>query len=205
MPRKKATTEEPKQPKTKKTKAIEPQNTEVKEVTSELKTTKDVLMSGVKKFKQQKASAEARERKRKIKKGEEMEMMEMDIEELYNGIDDGTIKMSEVSDDITAEEVVTKELGLWGINPDSVGFKVILSIVQDFSIEKLGHKPTYDEVIDNACKRFNAKKNAIVAALMQIVKRAKFEQSQYIPIFRKLPRDQITTEIVVSEFADFAE
>ena len=164
------------------------------------------ILEAVRKSKEAK-EARARRRKKKPEQLNEPQepMIVMDVDELMKAMENDEIELTDVDESITAMEVVTKELANWSIKPGSLGYKTVISVVEDFSAEALGHKPTPDEIVDVAAKRFKTKRTSIISALTKLVKKAKFENSAFIPILIKLPKDQITWDIVLNEVADFAE
>ena len=165
----------------------------------------NAILNAVKRSKAAKAARAAKMPKPETPEEPQEPLIVMDVDELMAAMENGEIELADVDESITATEVITKELENWGIKPGSLGYKTIFSVIEDFSAEKLGYKPTSEEIVENAANRFKTKKTSVVAALAQLIKKAKFENSSFMPMLAKIPRDQITWEIVLNEVADFAE
>lgn len=176
----------------------------VENIKNKTDTPLNIFLEAVRKSKAAKEAQEAKDREEALK-NQPTPIDVMDIDELMGAMQNDQIQLCNVSEDITAIQVVQKELKLWGINPSTLGYKIIMSIVEDFSAEKLGHRPTEDEIIENAMHRFNVKKTSITAALSQLVRKAKFDQSVFIPLLQRIPKEELNWNAIVNEIIDFAE
>ena len=163
----------------------------------------NIFLNAVKKANAAKAARAAKEAARAKKEEEVLDIM--DIDELMEAVQNDKLPMCNIPDDITAVEVIKKELQQWEINETTLGYKTLLSIVEDFSAEALGHRPTAEEIVEHAAQRFDTKPKSIMAALGKLIKKANFENSVFIPVLKKVPREDLTWDAVVNEIIDFAE
>jgi hypothetical protein len=108
-----------------------------------------------------------------------------------------------LDDNITAKDVIIEELGLWGISPESLGYKALVAMSEvDLKIEA-----TYKEVVNAVAKKLNKPTSSVGSALSYVAKAADFKNSKYIPKFRKLVKlgriNEINRELIVAEFKEY--
>lgn len=125
----------------------------------------------------------------------------IDVKELEDLVA-GDLKDCDLSN-ITGHQVVERQLDLWGINKDSLSYRILLDICDSFDSDKDG-KPSVDVIIEHAQKKFSKSKGTIINSLMMLIKKADFSQSKFIPVMTKLPLKDITWSYLVDQIADFA-
>ena len=108
-----------------------------------------------------------------------------------------------LDDNITAKDVIIEELGLWGISPESLGYKALVAMSEvDLKMEA-----TYKEVVNAVAKKLNKPTSSVGSALSYVAKAADFKNSKYIPKFRKLVKlgriNEINRELIVAEFKEY--
>lgn len=106
-----------------------------------------------------------------------------------------------ITDSTTALDVVSKELKSWGFEEGSDEAKVLLSILEIY--HDIIQAPSDDDIINNIAVKLNKKPEDINAILLNIIDNALFENSKYIPMLAKVPRESINSHILIDNILDF--
>jgi len=118
------------------------------------------------------------------------------VEDLYD-MDEEEI------DNLTAEDIISEELDNWGINPNTYGYKAIVSLA---SIKPWTNKKyRADDLIVKIAEKNGKPLSTTHSALQSLVSKADFSKSKYIELFKSMNKKQITKEMVIEQFYDFVK
>lgn len=101
-------------------------------------------------------------------------------------------------DDLPAKDAIIIEIEAWGIKEDSFMFRVATTIA-DIS----NTNADYEECINQISACLNTSKKIISSTFTDMVKKANFSKTIFIPILTKMPKEQITKEFIVEQLLDF--
>ena len=101
-------------------------------------------------------------------------------------------------DRIEPRNVIREEIESWGISNTSFSY-----IIFDSLCELKNFNCDYQECITELSKILGKNKGIISANIKRAIEKADFNNTKYIPILRKLPKEKITKEYIIDQLLDF--
>jgi hypothetical protein len=115
------------------------------------------------------------------------------------------VKMKEIEDFVagkTAVDIIGEELTAWGISSDSFVYKALVRLP-----ELTKHAVKYAEVVDLIAADTGKPKGVISSAFTNMVKKADFSKTIYLPNFLKLTEEELRSnrDFVIEQLAEYCE
>ena len=107
-------------------------------------------------------------------------------------------KELERMDEAEPIDLIIEELQSWGISEDSFIFRVVTSIpeIEDYNCD-------FSTCIEQLSKILHTNRFIIASTITDLVRIADFSKTKYSTVLAKMPRKEITNDIVVNELMDF--